>query len=104
MFCQKCGGEIPNEAVVCKHCGCAVKNMHEEDKYNKSKTGIGVLFELLLGIIGLIIGICIYPVGSKARQTFMRGWGITFAIKVVLYIVLFIIVGVTTNFTTYYYN
>ncbi len=24
MFCQKCGKEIMDEAVVCIHCGCAV--------------------------------------------------------------------------------
>lgn len=26
MFCSKCGKEINDEAVVCIHCGCAVKN------------------------------------------------------------------------------
>lgn len=25
MFCSKCGKEILDEAVVCIHCGCAVK-------------------------------------------------------------------------------
>ena len=24
MFCQKCGSEINNEAVICVKCGCAV--------------------------------------------------------------------------------
>lgn len=26
MFCSKCGNEINDEAVICIHCGCAVKN------------------------------------------------------------------------------
>ncbi len=26
MFCSKCGKEINDEAVVCVHCGCAVKD------------------------------------------------------------------------------
>ncbi len=26
MFCSKCGKEINDEAVICVHCGCAVKN------------------------------------------------------------------------------
>lgn len=27
MYCQKCGKEIDDEAVVCPHCGVATKNM-----------------------------------------------------------------------------
>ena len=34
MFCSKCGKEINDEAVVCVHCGCATKNLKEENKQN----------------------------------------------------------------------
>lgn len=50
------------------------KNMNNspQSKYNESKTGIGVVLGLFLGIIGLIIGICIYPEGTVARKTFIK--------------------------------
>ncbi|MBO4954627.1 MAG: zinc-ribbon domain-containing protein [Clostridia bacterium] len=30
MFCQKCGNQIQDEAVVCIHCGCAVEPKKEQ--------------------------------------------------------------------------
>ncbi len=32
MFCQKCGKEIENEAVVCVHCGCPTSNFEQNKK------------------------------------------------------------------------
>ena len=48
-----------------------------QSKYNESKAGIGVVLGLFLGIIGLIIGICIYPEGTVARKTFIKAWAWT---------------------------
>lgn len=36
MFCSKCGKEINNEAIVCIHCGCAVKNNKQTNQEGKS--------------------------------------------------------------------
>ncbi len=36
MFCNKCGKEIDNEAVMCVHCGVPVKSESKE-KSDKSK-------------------------------------------------------------------
>ncbi len=91
MFCPKCGKEIQDEAVVCVHCGRQVKEDPKTKDYNTPKTGIGVVLGLFLGIIGLIIGICIYPEGTIARKTFMKGWMITFFVCLGISIVLFII-------------
>ena len=33
MFCNKCGKELNNEAVVCVGCGCAV-NVSKTEKDN----------------------------------------------------------------------
>ena len=80
-FCTHCGKQINDEAVVCTNCGCPIKeNSLKSKEHNESKTGIGVLCALFLGIIGLIIGICIYPNESNARKTFLKGWGITFGV------------------------
>ena len=104
MFCPKCGKQIQDDAVVCVHCGRQVKEDPKTKDYNTPKTGIGVVLGLFLGLIGLIIGICIYPVGTIARKTFMKGWMITFFVCLGISIVLFIIllsVG-TSMFTSLY--
>ena len=105
MFCKKCGEEINNEAVVCPKCGCSTKQENIDPKFRESKTGIGVLMGLFLGIIGLIIGIVIYPEGTVARKTFIKAWLTTFlicfAIGVILGIV--IVAGASTTISNYYY-
>jgi len=49
MFCNKCGKEINDEAVVCVGCGCAVKNSSVE-KDNKGL--ITILLCWFLGVFG----------------------------------------------------
>ena len=82
MFCYNCGKEIDDKAVICVHCGVAVNERQikeikrEYDKdidYLSVKTGIGVLLGFL-GVIGLIIGILMYPPNTCARRTFIKGW------------------------------
>lgn len=31
MYCQKCGSQIDDEAVVCPNCGCATSNMKSQE-------------------------------------------------------------------------
>ena len=62
-----------------------------QSKYNESKAGIGVVLGLFLGIIGLIIGICIYPEGTVARKTFIKAWAWTFGVTAVVAVVIVII-------------
>ncbi len=54
MFCTKCGGEIPDNARFCGHCGAPVKqtntgngssNIHYA--WNKTQTGTAGVFSLL---------------------------------------------------------
>ncbi|MBQ3047136.1 MAG: zinc ribbon domain-containing protein [Clostridia bacterium] len=97
MFCSKCGKEIDDEAVVCIHCGIQVQRMgqksitYNQEDYNQPKIGIGVLLALLLGLIGLLIGILLYPSDTIARKTFIKGWGIAFAISVACLLVFWIV-------------
>lgn len=94
MFCKNCGAEIKDEAVICPSCGCETGNKKESIPVldaDKSKTGIGILCGLFLGLIGLIIGICLYKEGSVARKTFLKAWGITFAITTVAAIIIYAI-------------
>ena len=91
MYCKKCGKEINDEAVVCIHCGCAVAKEVEKD-HNQPKNGIGFLMGFFLGIIGLIIGICLYPEGTIARKTFIKSWCITFFVSMGVGLLFYIII------------
>lgn len=82
MFCQHCGGEVKDEAMVCIHCGCALKNQVNTNPITNTdtpKTGMGVLLAFV-GLIGLIIGLVIYPTGTVARHTFLKGFWITIGV------------------------
>ena len=50
MFCNKCGKEVNDEAVVCVGCGCAVKNVSVE---RDNKGLITILLCWFLGIFGV---------------------------------------------------
>lgn len=92
MFCKKCGKEVDDDAVVCIHCGCSLENQYETKKdMNESKTGIGVVLGIFLGVIGLIIGLCLYPAGTIARKTFIKAWGITFGVCVGIVVIFYVI-------------
>lgn len=93
MFCPKCGKEIEDDAVVCVHCGRSLEAKKENKaEYNESKTAIGVVMGLFLGVIGLVIGLCMYPEGTIARKTFLKAWGITFGVAAAIGIILGLIV------------
>ena len=96
MYCQKCGKEINDDAVVCINCGCAVKKEDpiseiNQKMYSEPKTGMGILLGIFLGLIGLIIGICLYPENTVARKTFIKSWGITFGITIGVTIIISVI-------------
>ena len=88
MYCKKCGKEINDDAAVCIHCGCAVAKEDEKD-HNQPKNGIGFVMAFFLGIIGLIIGICMYPEGTIARNTFIKSWCITFFVTITVCLLLY---------------
>lgn len=91
MFCSKCGEEIMDEAVICPKCGCKTGVEYaREVEIDEPKTGMGVLLGLFLGIIGLIIGLCLFKENTIARKTFIKAWAITFAITVVVYIIVLV--------------
>ena len=98
MFCPRCGKEVEDDAEICIHCGRSLSGKSQTDaKYNESKTGIGVVLALFLGLIGMIIGVCIYPEGTVARKTFIKSWLITYfvsiGVAVLLFVILFVVVG-----------
>ena len=58
----------------------------------KSKKGIGIVMGLFLGLIGLIIGLLLYPNETVERQTFIKGWLTAFLIGIgisVLFVIIY---------------
>ena len=108
MFCRYCGKEIKNDSVWCAYCG---KPQNLEINGSKSsnsdrtqnivetdKAFLGVISCLFLGLIGLIVGVLIYPSGSFRRDTFLTGWFVTFLIVfLIAFIIVFIVLVNATN-------
>lgn len=63
MFCNHCGNELMNEAVVCPKCGCAVNNLKNINGYNKDEDipsgGLNVL-SFFIPLVGLILFCVMY--------------------------------------------
>lgn len=67
-YCQKCGCEIHDDAVVCINCGCQVGEIKKSE--GKAMGICAIIFGALGGWLGLlfgIIGLCIYkePVNRR---------------------------------------
>ncbi len=57
MFCQKCGAECNDDAVICIKCGCKVGKDDEEPKKEGNKMAIaGFVCSFFVPILGWIFG------------------------------------------------
>ena len=95
MFCKNCGKYNPDNAQSCRYCGCTtlVKSASEtrvrpSSNSYVSKSTEGVLMALFLGVIGLIIGLLLYPSGTYERESFLSAWVKTFVITIIVAVVL----------------
>ena len=91
MFCEKCGKEVNNEAVVCVHCGCSLKstvdNTEASNVNNEPLDGVVKVVSFCFPIVG---GILYFVHQNKAPQKskdacHMALWGI--GINIVLQII-----------------
>ena len=64
MFCQNCGSEIHDDAVICVKCGCITKDDFNFNQQPKTKKKINVL--CLLGFIFSIVSFLISLFGAIA--------------------------------------
>ena len=81
MFCQKCGKEINNDAVICVGCGCpvnqekaaAIFTPQKPVRESKDLANCALIFAFVAPIVGLILGIigtCKYKTPSlKSKCT-----------------------------------
>ena len=58
-FCQTCGSEIHDEAVICPNCGCSVANKSASAKDGNDGLALAIKIFLILGCIGQ--GILLLP-------------------------------------------
>lgn len=105
MFCKYCGKEINDDAEICVHCGRSTGRQVAQKSYevDEPKTGIGVLLGLFLGIIGLIIGLLLYPSGTLRRSTFIKGWVGAFIGSIVVAIIIYVAAIGCVASSGYYY-
>ncbi len=77
MFCRNCGGEIPDNAYVCMHCGVAVQDSQ------KSK--------LAAGLLGIFLG------GFGAHNFYLGYQNKAVAQLLISVIGLFVTLGIATT-------
>lgn len=122
MYCKYCGKYISDDSKFCSNCGGQVacetnengsfnnnqqtyqtqqtyqSNQYQQPNQNQrpieSKSVIGAVLAFFLGLIGLLIGLLLYPVGTYERETFLSGWIKCFVICIVVEIGILILVGV----------
>lgn len=66
-YCQQCGSQLVDQAVVCPNCGCTVQEPINQQE-DKPSTGLNVL-AFLFPLIGLIMYLSFkktMPVRAKA--------------------------------------
>ena len=67
-YCSKCGKEVNDEAEICVHCGCRIKN-EQKLSANDGKNGVRFALTFFLGFLGsfIINHTNLKPNGWKSR-------------------------------------
>lgn len=82
-YCQYCGGEIHDEAVICIHCGRAVPNAPQtNNKSSNTLVVIAMVFMIIkcaaLPTFGLFYGMIMLIAAAATEVTYMLLVGILF--------------------------
>ena len=103
MFCNKCGKEVNDEAVVCIHCGCSLKE--ETSSSSQSSEGAGCFLSGLSFLIPLL-GLILYLVWKDSKPQASKDcgksalWGVI--IGIVLWVISMVIVTASIANSGYY--
>ena len=73
MFCNKCGKEIPDDAVVCIHCGRSVENRAVQAPVEEDKASVGLC---VLSVFIPLFGIIYWPLKHKETPKKAKACGI----------------------------
>ncbi len=100
MFCNNCGREIDDKAVVCPNCGVVANKQALAPESTKSNTLaiVGFICSFLIPIVGLICSIIGY---KKAHEYNDNGKslalaGIIISSVIIIIAVVFIIIGISS--------
>ena len=88
-YCQNCGAEINDNAVICLKCGCSINQSTKADEIDDS-ISVGLV---ILAILFPIFGIIYWPVKSKERPRCAKVCGISAIIAWVLAMMINVSVG-----------
>ncbi|MDE5601718.1 MAG: zinc-ribbon domain-containing protein [Clostridia bacterium] len=99
MYCNNCGSQIDDNAVVCIHCGAATPNAQKQQeaapKQSNTIALVGFVFSFIMPLIGLICSI----IGLKHAPQYNgngKGFAIAGIIISALYFVILLIVIIVT--------
>ena len=71
-YCQHCGQEVRENAVVCVHCGCAIGSANQTVKNKEDKNSVGLnILSFLIPIVGLIL----YCINVNDKPIMAKGIG-----------------------------
>ena len=83
-FCQHCGKELLDEAVICPGCGCSVQPNKQAAEVDQSVSVGLVILAVLIPLFGLIY----WPVKAKTRPKCAQACGIAAIISWAVYFLL----------------
>ena len=89
-YCQKCGNELMDEAVVCPGCGCAQAKTASE---NDSSSFGWALLGFCIPIVGFILWLVWKDNTPLKAKSAGKGALISVILSIVFYIIYFIFVG-----------
>ena len=86
MFCEKCGEEVKDEAVVCTSGGCSLKSTNESDVNNEPLDGVvqavSFCFPFVGGILWLVHKNSAPQKSKDACNSALWGIGISIVINI----------------------
>lgn len=85
-YCQQCGSQLVDQAVVCPNCGCTVQEPINQQE-DKPSTGLNIL-AFLFPLVGLILFLCFQkttPVRAKAIGKWaLDGFAVSAALSILV--------------------
>ena len=88
-YCQNCGAEINDNAVVCTKCGCSTTQTNQVAEVDDT-VSVGLV---VLAVVIPLFGIIYWPVKAKSRPKCAKACGIAGIISWVVWALFLIIRG-----------
>ena len=90
-FCQHCGKEVLDEAVICPACGCSVQatNNNQATEVDQSVSAGLVVLAILIPLFGIIY----WPVKAKTRPKCAMACGIAAIVSWAVYFIFMMAMG-----------